>query len=125
MKFFVMILTSVVLAACTSIRPVPLTEILNLPIVQVGDPLPQEGEFVVFFPKDTYIPVILNANGSLFSSEVQLNGKVKLSRDLYLYKSWGSHDGIHWENSHKLIDVTFGGGFDVEGLKSNITLAAN
>ncbi len=109
---------------CAAMLPAPTDEIAKLPVVRVGDQTPQNTEYVVFFPAGVPFPVKLSASGSLFASNKQIESQVALARDLYLYKYWASYDGKTWTNSHKLLGVDFGGGFDVNGLQANMKLEA-
>ncbi len=110
------------LAACAPMTPAPISKIEKLPIVKVGEAAPSNSEYVVYFPVNSPVPVSVRTHGSLFNEDQTVKGSVRLTRDLYLYKHWASHDGKHWENSHRLIDVDFGGGFDISGLNTDIKL---
>lgn len=112
------------LVGCAALRPAPVESIVKLPVVRVGDPAPQNTEYVVFYPAGFTFPVKLKTSGSLFASGREVVSQVALAKDLYLYKYWASHDGKTWRNSHKLLGVEFGGGFDVTGLQANIKLEA-
>ena len=104
--------------------PAPTDAIAKLPVVRVGGQAPQNTEYVVFYPAGFAFPVKLKASGSLFASEKQIESQAMLAKDLYLYKYWASHDGKSWKNSHELLGVEFGGGFDVNGLQTNVKLEA-
>lgn len=125
MKNIVVIAATIaVLAGCASLRPAPIEAIANLPIVRVGDKPPANAEYVLFYPAGHPFPVRLKAGGSLFSKENEIESQVSLSKNLYLYKYWASHDRITWKNSHELLAVQFGGGFAVSGLEVNVKLEA-
>ena len=121
---FLIALTLSTILGCAALRPVPMESISKLPVVRVGDAAPRNTEYVVFYPSGFAFPVKLKASGSLFASEKQIESQVTLAKDLYLYKYWASHDGKMWKNSHELLGVEFGGGFDVSGLQANIKLEA-
>lgn len=112
------------LAGCTSMQPAPIDAIEKLPVIRVGEQTPPNSEYVVFYPAGFEFPVKLKASGSLFAAERKIESQATLSRNLYLYKHWASHDGKLWKNSHELLGVEFGGGFDVNGLQANIKLEA-
>ena len=112
------------LVGCASMLPAPTDAIAKLPVVRVGGQAPQNTEYVVFYPAGFAFPVKLKASGSLFASEKQIESQATLAKDLYLYKYWASHDGQSWKNSHELLGVEFGGGFDVNGLQANVKLEA-
>ena len=124
MKHAIFSLTVFTLAGCASMLPAPTDAIAKLPIVRVGGQAPQNTEYVVFYPAGFAFPVKLKASGSLFASEKQIESQAMLAKDLYLYKYWASHDGKSWKNSHELLGVEFGGGFDVNGLQTNVKLEA-
>ena len=110
------------LVGCASMQPAPTDAIEKLPVVRVGEQMPLNSEYVVFYPAGFEFPVKLKASGSMFASEKQIEAQATLAKDLYLYKYWASHDGKLWKNSHELLGVEFGGGFDVNGLQVNIKL---
>ena len=112
------------LVGCASMLPAPTDAIAKLPVVRVGGQAPQNIEYVVFYPAGFAFPVKLKASGSLFASEKQIESQATLAKDMYLYKYWASHDGKSWKNSHELLGVEFGGGFDVNGLQANVKLEA-
>jgi uncharacterized membrane protein YcgQ (UPF0703/DUF1980 family) len=124
MKNSIIAFTLFMFAGCASMQVAPTGEITALPIVRVGEKPPQTTEYVVLYPAGFSFPVTLTTGGSLFSSPQQFASEVSLTRDLYLYKYWASHDGKTWKNSHELLEVSFGGGFDVTGLQANIKLEA-
>lgn len=121
---FLIALVLSTLVGCAALRPAPAESIAKLPIVRVGDPSPKNTEYVVFYPAGFAFPVKLKTSGSLFASGREVESQVTLAKDLYLYKYWASHDGKAWRNSHELLGVEFGGGFDVTGLQADIKLEA-
>ena len=123
-RTFLIALTLSTILGCAALRPVPVESIAKLPVVRVGDPPPQNTEYVVFYPAGFAFPVKLKTSGSLFSAEKQVESQATLAKNLYLYKYWASHDGKTWKNSHELLGVEFGGGLDVTGLQANIKLEA-
>jgi Mlc titration factor MtfA (ptsG expression regulator) len=122
MKYGVVALALFTLVGCASIQGAPVDEIAKLPIVRLGEQAPQGMEYVVFYPAGSSFPVTLTTGGSLFSERQQVRSEVSFAKDLYIYKYRASHDGKIWKNSHELLEVTFGGGFDISGLQANITL---
>lgn len=113
-----------VLTGCAVLQPVPVKTISKLPVVQVGQTPPPASEYIVYYPAGYSFPVKLKTHGSLFSVEKQTESQITLSQNLYLYKYWASHDRITWKNSHELLGVEFGGGFDVTGLQVTVKLEA-
>ncbi|MGD9655497.1 MAG: hypothetical protein AB7U44_09895 [Sulfuricurvum sp.] len=121
MKF---LLSSLLLffVGCSAVHPVPTVTIQKLPVVRVGDPVPREGDYIIYYPVGTLFPLQLQTKGTLFASQNEIQTFVALSKELYLYKYWASHDGTTWKNSHELLNVGFSGGFDISGLQVNIKL---
>jgi hypothetical protein len=119
---FILVMIVPVLAACTALQPAPIETIAKLPVIRVRDTAPANSEYVELFPAGYSFPVILKTTGTLFSAQKQLESRVTLSRDLYLYKHWASYDKITWKESHQLLTVECGGGFDLAGLHANIRL---
>lgn len=114
--------TFLVLAGCANLQPVPVETISKLPVVRVGEAAPASSDYVVFYPAGYAFPVKLKTSGSLFSAEKLVESRVTFSKSLYLYKYWASHDRITWKNSHELLAVEFGGGFDLAGLHATVKL---
>jgi len=110
------------LAGCASMASAPTGQIAALPVVKVGDARPAGTEYVLHIPANSPIPVKLQARGSLLKAEQSVAGTISFARDVYLYKYWASHDRQHWENSHRLLNVSFNGGFDIAGLNVNVSL---
>lgn len=121
---FIFTVIILVLIGCAAFQPAPVETISKLPVVQVGQTPPPASEYVVYYPAGYSFPVKLKTNGSLFSAEKQTESRIALSQNLYLYKYWASHDRITWKNSHELLGVEFGGGFDVTGLHVTVKLEA-
>jgi hypothetical protein len=121
---FILAVLLLALSGCAAFMPVPVETISKFPVVRVGDTPPANSEYVVFYPVGYSFPVKVKTSGSLFSTEKQIESQVTFSKNLYLYKYWASHDQVTWKNSHELLAVEFGGGFDVGGLQVDVKLAA-
>ena len=63
--------------------------------------------------------------GSLLKGDQSVTGNMTFARDIYIYKYWSSYDRKTWENSHKLLNVSFNGGVDASGLNVNVGLEMN
>jgi hypothetical protein len=122
MKNLITCISLFAIAGCAPMTPAPTSEIEKLPVVKVGETPPATGEYVLYLPANSPIPVNVHARGSLFKGDQTTTGSVTLAKDVYVYKYWASHDRKHWENSHRLLDVNFGGGFDVSGLNAEINI---
>ncbi len=110
------------LSGCAGWQSAPTDTLASLPVVRVGDTPPQSGEYVVFYPAGQSVPVKLDLKGSLFEANRNLETEAVLSKDVYLYQNWASHDGTIWRPSHELLGVDFGGGFDIQGLTVYVKL---
>jgi hypothetical protein len=118
--FFGVFLVSLV--GCAPMMPAPTDKIETLPLVKMGAVPPSNGEYVLYIPAHSLVPVKLAVKGTLLEQDMPTTGNISFVRDVYLYKYWASHDRKHWETSHKLLDVSYSGGVDVSGLNVNITL---
>jgi hypothetical protein len=123
-KTFIVAAILLGLVGCAAFQSAPVETISKLPVVRVGENPPANSEYVVFFPAGYAFPVKLKVSGSLFPNQKEIESQVVLSKNLYLYKYWASHDRTTWKNSHELLSVEFGGGFDVTGLHANMKLEA-
>lgn len=112
-----LILSCVLLLGAGSVwNSPPSSDFLKkLPVVKVGEEGIGGPEQIVYIPANTPFPIRFQVDGSLLSETVQSTVKAKFERDLYVYKQWGSFDGLVWKNSHQLIDVSPSGGFDETG----------
>lgn len=115
-------LASAMLTGCAGWQSAPTDTLASLPVVRVGDTPPQSGEYVVFYPAGQSIPVKLDMKGSLFEASRNLKTEAILSKDVYLYQYWASHDSKSWRPSHELLGVDFGGGLDIQGLTVHVKL---
>lgn len=122
MKKGLLCIFMVALAGCASMMPAPVDKIEVLPTVRLGAVTPSSGDYVLYIPAHSPVPITLSVKGTLLEQDQSATGKISFSKDVYLYKYWASHDRKHWENSHKLLDVSYGGGVDVSGLNVNVTL---
>ena len=103
-------LAILMLTGCAAMQPATTEAIAKLPVVRIGAPPPNSGEYIIHYPAGYEFPVTLSTRGSLFASDMKIKAHTTLSRDLYLYKYWASHDGRHWANAHALLNVEFDGG---------------
>lgn len=125
MKTLILFVFIAALAGCASMMPAPADKIDSLPTVSLGAKPPTDADYVLFIPAHSPVPVILDVKGTLLEQNSSSTANVSFTQDLYLYKYWASHDRKHWENSHKLLNVSYGGGVDVSGLHANVTLDTN
>jgi len=71
-------------------------KIQQLPVIQLGDTIPNKGEYILYFPAGKDITTTANIVGNIFQKEASQTIKVKLKRDIYNYKEWLSYDKKKW-----------------------------
>lgn len=81
------------------------TKLEKLPVVPYGQPVPENGEYVLHFPAGVSIETPVIFQGDLFQQASREVLIVKPARDIYLHKQWLSYDGKHWEDARKAIDL--------------------
>jgi hypothetical protein len=98
----------------------PPTSFINtLPIIEIGQEQPDNGEYILLVRSGVDVPVTISISGSLLSKESKTKTNVQLKRDIYLYKQWSSLDGKTW--GKKNINLLVGTGLDTKGGKIKIT----
>jgi hypothetical protein len=80
-------------------------ELAQLPIVQFGDPAPQDKAFILHFAAGKPIPSEVLIDGTLLTNAAKETLTVSLNKDVYAYKQWASFDGKHWEDARKLLRI--------------------
>ncbi|TQK05546.1 hypothetical protein [Herbaspirillum sp. SJZ107] len=110
---------------CAPMMPAPADRIQTLPVVKMGEAFPSGTEYVLYIPANSPIPIKIATQGTLLKNEQSVVGSTSFTRDLYIYKYWSSYDRKTWENSHRLLNVSFAGGMDASGLNVNVTLDQN
>jgi hypothetical protein len=102
------IATLVGLGGCASLQR-PTTESLSaIPVVQFGETVPANGDFILYFPAGKLIPVVVTIKGSALSQEAENTLNVTLKKDIYAYKQWVSFDRNTWQRGNDAL------GFNVE-----------
>lgn len=92
------------LSACASLVPPSASEIAALPIVKYGQPAPADKNFILHYPAGVPLPMEMSISGSLFEKDEAATLNPRLKRDVYVYKTWASHDGKTWQRGNKLVD---------------------
>lgn len=96
--------TCVVLTACAGLPP-SASEITKVPLIQFGQPLPADDNYVLHFPAGTPLPVSTIVDGNLFEHDGKATLHVTLKRDVYVYRRFASFDDRNWQPSHELIET--------------------
>lgn len=94
-----------VLSGCANWQAPSAQTLSELPIVEFGEKLPPNKEFVLYFAAGKPIPTSVAIKGNIFSQEAQDQLNVKLRRDIYVYRGWISFDRVNWVDGHKVLDA--------------------
>ena len=90
------------MAGCAS-TPVPTAVSLqNVPIYDYGE-RPDGDNYIMRFRKGTKVPVILSFKGHMIEGQ-EIEAKVKLSKNIYIYKRWLSYDNVNWQHGYLKIE---------------------
>jgi hypothetical protein len=96
-KTLVIILATVAgLAGCAGFGNLKSEEVRDLPLVKFGDVVPQNRDFILYFPAGQPIPTVVQVQGNLFERSAEETVSVTLRKDIYVYKEWISFDRKHW-----------------------------
>ncbi|HET7832750.1 MAG TPA: hypothetical protein VFK88_07275 [Gallionella sp.] len=95
---------SMVLTACAWLPPSP-DEIAKVPKIRFGQQLPKDGNYVLFLPAGTPLPVSTLVDGNLFEHPSQATMHVFLKRNVYVYRQFASFDGKTWQSARNLIET--------------------
>lgn len=97
------LLAAALLPACASFSSPSPEAIAKLPVVKYGQAAPENGEFVLYYPANTDLPVLARIDGNLFSQTARADLKIQLKQDVYVYRNLVSLDGKSWENGQQRI----------------------
>ncbi len=93
------------LTGCASMSPPDSTKLSSLPVVHFGQPVPEDGDYVLLFPAGVAIDTPVTFKGDLFEQTVREVVSVKPVKDIYVHKLWVSYDGKNWMDAAKSIDL--------------------
>ena len=96
--------TCVALTACAGMPP-NAKDLSSVPIINFGQPLPEEKDYVLHFPAGTPLPVSVLVGGGLFEKDDQSTLHVTLKHEVFVYKNYASFDGQNWKLGRKLIET--------------------
>ncbi len=91
-------------AGCSHVLKPSSESFAEMKVVQFGEEVPEEEEFVLFFPKGEPIPLRVLIRGDLFSEGADKTVYARLDRDVYAYKRWISFDKETWQDGDELVD---------------------
>ncbi|MEJ2455819.1 MAG: hypothetical protein P8103_16910 [Candidatus Thiodiazotropha sp.] len=107
MKREVLILAGMfmLLSGCASIPEPEPGALSQLPVIEFGQPVPADGNYVLHFPQDKSIEMPVSFEGNLFQAPTREVLSVKLNRDIYVHKEWLSYDGKNWIDANGAMDL--------------------
>ena len=80
--------------------PVPwYEELKTYPLIELGDPKPADGKYVVHLPAGKPMVLKVNVKGDLFREESIQEVEVFLQKDLYFFQDQMSFDMKRWERT--------------------------
>lgn len=82
-------------------------EIKALPVIQLGDTIPENGEYVLFLPAGKAINAMAEITGDIFQQEASQTLSVTLKQDIYSYKNWISYDKVTWLSDKDALAIRF------------------
>jgi len=80
-------------------------ELAGLPVVEFGEAVPSNGEYILYFPAGQAIPTNVAIEGDIFQQSAYEVVTVKLKRDIYSYKEWLSYDKQNWLYGRDVLGV--------------------
>lgn len=98
-----LVLCAAALSGCAALSVPVDDDIAKLPVVTWGQAAPKDGEYVLRYPADSDLTVVASVDGSLMSTTARAELKVRLRRDVYVYRNFASLDGRHWQRSRDVI----------------------
>lgn len=98
---------SLSLGACASLTAPRDADIARLPVIDYGQ-TPPAGDFVLRYPAGLDLPIVARIDGTLLEKGVQATLKVRVKRDVYVYRDLASLDGKSWQAGGQVIDGRLG-----------------
>ncbi len=95
----------IALSGCASWQAPSAQTLSELPVIEFGDKVPTDKEFVLHFIAGKPIPTAVAIKGNIFSQEAEDQLNVKLRRDIYVYRDWISFDRVNWVDGNKALGV--------------------
>ncbi len=104
-RILIIAVAGATLVACAGLLPPSSDEIARLPHIRFGQQLPKDGNYVLFLPAGTPLPVSTLVDGNLFEHPSQATMHVFLKRNVYVYRQFASFDGKNWQPARRLIET--------------------
>ncbi len=93
------------LSGCASWQAPSAQTLSGLSVIEFGDKVPTDKEFILHFTAGKPIPTSVAIKGNIFSQEAEDQLNVKLRRDIYVYRDWISFDRVNWIDGGKALGV--------------------
>lgn len=100
-------------AGCASMAPAQ--KIASLPVVELGQKAPADGEYILHIGAGKPATFRLMVKGDALEKGGEALTTVVPRHDVWLYKRWASLDGKHWKSSRELFKASVGMGIDPDG----------
>jgi hypothetical protein len=94
-----------VFSGCASVSGPMTAEIEKLPVVEFGQPVPEDGKYILHFPAGVAIDTPVIFKGDLFEQEAREVLSVKPIRDIYVHKEWMSYDKHNWLDANDALKL--------------------
>jgi hypothetical protein len=94
-----------IMSGCASMGQPDQASLAKLPVVDFGETVPADGNYVLHFPAGVGIETPVIFQGDLFEQAAQEQVTVKLAQDIYVHKQWMSYDGEHWVDARSALDL--------------------
>lgn len=108
------------LSGCTTLMAPGDDLIEHTRVLDLGSTMAEQtGDYILRIPAGQNVPIHVLLDGSLFQDAENIEAKVRLNNDLYLYKYWASHDGVDWQKWGDMVSVEVSSGMDTEGAQLN------
>ncbi len=108
-----LIVSILALSGCASMAPTQ--KIARLPVVELGQKAPANGEYILHIAAGKPANFRLIVKGNALERNGEAVTTVVPKQDVWLYKYWASLDGKHWKPTRDLFRTSVGVGIDPKG----------
>jgi len=115
MRIFSLALAALSLSGCASMIAPSAEKLAALPVVEIGQTSPADGEYILHIAAGKPIPFKLEVAGDAITRPGLATTVVESRKEVYLYKYWASLDGKTWQRTHQLFNTAFSVGLDTNG----------
>ena len=115
MRIFSLALAALSLSGCASMIAPSAEKLAALPVVEIGQTAPADGEYILHIAAGRPIPFKLEVAGDVITRPGLATTVVESRKEVYLYKYRASLDGKTWQRTHQLFKTAFSVGLDPNG----------